>query len=276
MSGAASRRYDVAIVGAGPVGSLCALAHARKGARVVLLEANPKGSERLAGEWLHPPGVQILQDFGIGLDTLPRSATGRGFVVFPEDGSEPIVLPYTNGSQGLACEHALLVSTLREAVEKEADVDFFTHARVNAVEDERLSYSNNGTVHTLDAARIIGADGRASIVRQSLGLSTDPILCSRMLGITVSDVSLPFEGHGHVLLGGPGPILAYGLAKGCVRIIVDVPLDRWTRQDRIGFLTESYAVLLPEALRPGFVEAVRAGQFHVAAGTIFSRAEGSG
>ncbi len=271
MSGAASRRYDVAIVGAGPVGSLCALAHARKGARVALLEANPKGSERLAGEWLHPPGVRILQDFGIGLDTLPRSATGRGFVVFPEDGSEPIVLPYTNGSQGLACEHALLVSTLREAVEKEADVDFFTHARVNAVEDERLAYSNNGTVHTLDAARIIGADGRASIVRQSLGLSTDPMLCSRMLGITVSDVSLPFEGHGHVLLGGPGPILAYGLAKGCVRIIVDVPLDRWTRQDRIGFLTESYAVLLPEALRPGFVEAVRAGQFHVAANQLRPR-----
>ena len=271
MSGAASRRYDVAIVGAGPVGSLCALAHARKGTRVALLEANPKASGRLAGEWLHPPGVRILQDFGIGLDTLPRSAAGKGFVVFPDDGSEPIVLPYTNGSQGLACEHASLVSKLREAVENEADVDFFTHARVNAVEDGRLAYANNGTVHSLDAARIIGADGRASIVRQSLGLSTDPMLCSRMLGITVSDVSLPFEGHGHVLLGGPGPILAYGLAKDCVRIIVDVPLDRWARQDRVGFLTESYATLLPEALRPAFVEAVRARQFHVAANQLRPR-----
>ena len=271
MSGAASRRYDVAIVGAGPVGSLCALAHARKGARVALLEANPKASARLAGEWLHPPGVRILHDFGIGLDTLPRSAAGKGFVVFPDDGSEPIVLPYMNGSQGLACEHALLVSKLREAVENEADVDFFTHARVNAVEDGRLTYANNGTVHSLDAERIIGADGRASIVRQSLGLSTDPMLCSRMLGITASDVGLPFEGHGHVLLGGPGPILAYGVAKDCVRIIVDVPLDRWTRRDRVGFLTESYATLLPEALRPAFVEALRAGQFHVAANQLWPR-----
>ena len=271
MSDAASRRYDVAIVGAGPVGSLCALAHARKGARVALLEANPKASGRLAGEWLHPPAARILQDLGIGLDTLPRSAAGKGFVVFPEDGAEPIVLPYLNGSQGLACEHALLVSKLREAIENEADVDFLTHARVNAVEDERLAYTNNGTVHSLDAARIIGADGRASIVRQSLGLSTDPMLCSRMLGVTVSDVSLPFEGHGHVLLGGPGPILAYGLTNDRVRIIVDVPLDRWTRQDRIGFLTESYAALLPEALRQAFIEALRAGQFHVAANQLRPR-----
>ena len=271
MSGAASRRYDVAIVGAGPVGSLCALAHARKGARVALLEANPKASERLAGEWLHPPGVRILHEFGIGLDTLPRSAAGKGFVVFPDDGSEPIVLPYMNGAEGLACEHALLVSKLREAVENEADVDFFTHTRVNAVEDGRLAYTDNGTVHSLDAERIVGADGRASIVRQSLGLSTEPMLCSRMLGVTVSDVNLPFEGHGHVLLGGPGPILAYGVTRDCVRIIVDVPLDRWTRQDRVGFLTESYATRLPEALRPAFVEALRAGQFHVAANQLRPR-----
>ena len=271
MSAAASRRYDVAIVGAGPVGSLCALAHARKGARVALLEANPKASQRLAGEWLHPPGVRILQHFGIGLDTLPRSAAGRGFVVFPDDGSEPIVLPYMNGSQGLACDHALLVSRLRDAIENEVDVDFFTPARVSAVEDGRLVYTSDGTVHTVDAARIIGADGRASVVRRSLGLSTDPMLCSRMLGVTVSGVSLPFEGHGHVLLGGPGPILAYGLADDCVRIITDVPLDRWSRRDRVGFLTESYAALLPETLRPAFVEALRAGQFHVAANQLRPR-----
>ena len=78
MSGATLRHYDVAIVGAGPVGSLCALAHARKGARVVLLEANPKASKRLAGEWLHPPAARMLRDFGITLDAQPRSATGQG------------------------------------------------------------------------------------------------------------------------------------------------------------------------------------------------------
>ena len=271
MSGAAGRSYDVAIVGAGPVGSLCALAHARKGARVALLEANPKASGRLAGEWLHPPAVRILRDIGIDIDTLPRSTPGNGFVVFPEDGSDPILLPYPDGSRGLACDHALLVSSLREAIEDEADVDFISRARVNAVDDERVTFSVNGAERSIAAARIVGADGRASIVRQSLGLSTDPILCSRMLGVTIGEAGLPFEGYGHVVLGGPGPILIYGLADGRVRVIVDLPLDRWTPRDRVAFLSESCAGLLPGALGPAFVEALRAGQFHAAANQLRPR-----
>ncbi|MCY4286619.1 MAG: FAD-dependent oxidoreductase [Thiotrichales bacterium] len=270
--GAASRCYDVAIVGAGPVGSVCALAHARRGAHVALLEANPKAAERMAGEWLHPPAVRILRDLGIDLDALPRSATGNGFVVFPEDGSKPITLPYPSGSQGLVCEHALLVSTLREAIEDEAAIDFVDRARVKEVQDQRLTYSHNGALHTLNAARIVGADGRTSTVRRSLGLSTDPVHCSRMVGVTLTGVELPFEGHGHVLLGGPGPVLAYSVADGCVRIIIDVPLDCWAKRDRVGFLTESYADLMPEALRSKFVEAIRARQFHFAANQLRPRA----
>ncbi len=271
MSAAAGRPYDVAIVGAGPVGSLCALAHAREGARVALLEANPKASGRLAGEWLHPPAVKMLQEVGIDIDTLPGSAAGKGFVVFPEDGSEPIPLPYPDGSRGLACDHALLVSRLREAIGNEASVDFIPHARVNAVDDGRAVYSVNGAERCVTAARIVGADGRASIVRQSLGLSTDPVLCSRMLGVTVHKADLPFEGYGHVVLGGPGPVLIYGLADSCIRVIVDVPLDRWTARDRIGFLSEAYAGLLPGALGPAFVEALRAGRFHAAANRLRPR-----
>ena len=271
MSDAASRQYDVAIVGGGPVGSLCALAYAGKGARVALLEANPRGSERLAGEWLHPPGVRILREVGIELDGLPRSAEGKGFVVFPEDGSEAIVLPYVGDSQGLACEHSVLVSRLREAIGNEEDIDFIQPARVNTIEDERLTFSINGADRTLTASRIVGADGRASIVRQSLGLSTNPMPCSRMLGITLRDASLPFEGFGHVVLGGPGPILIYRLAADCVRVIVDVPLDRWRPRDRIGFMSESYAGLLPETLRPAFVEALRKRQFDAAANQLRPR-----
>ena len=271
MSGAAGRPYDAAIVGAGPVGSLCALAHARKGARVALLEANPRASARLAGEWLHPPAVRTLRDIGIDIDRLPRATPGKGFVVFPEDGSEPILLPYPDGSRGLACDHALLVACLRDAIADEAGVDFISHARVNAVDDGRVAFSVNGDERSITAARIVGADGRASIVRQSLGLSTDPVLCSRMLGVTIDGADLPFEGYGHVVLGGPGPILIYGLADGCVRVIVDLPLDRWTPRDRIAFLSESCAGLLPGALGPAFVEALRAGQFHAAANQLRPR-----
>ena len=271
MSGAIFQRYDVAIVGAGPVGSLCALAHARKGARVVLLEANPKASNRLAGEWLHPPASQILRDFGIELDTQSCSATGKGFVVFPEDGSDPIVLPYPDGSHGLVCEHAVLVSRLREAIENEACVDFIPYARVRAVEDERVTFTRNGADESVTAARIVGADGRASIVRRSLGLSISPMTCSRMMGIILRGVRLPLEGYGHVLCGGPGPILMYRLGEHSVRVVVDIPKDRWTRRDWISFASDSYADLLPDTIGPAFVEALRARQFHSAANQLRPR-----
>ncbi len=271
MSGSTFGHYDIAIVGAGPAGSLCALAHARKGARVVLLEANPEASKRMAGEWLHPPAVRMLQKVGINLDAQPRSTTGKGFVVFPEDSSEPIELPYPGELHGLACEHAVIVSTLREAIENEPGIDFITYARVRALEDERVIFSRNGADESIAAARIVGADGRASIVRRSLGLSIKPKTCSRMVGVTLRGVSLPLEGYGHVLCGGPGPILMYRLGEQCVRVVVDVPSDGWAPGDRIGYLSESYAGVLPETLRPAFVEALRAGQFHAAANELSPR-----
>ena len=271
MSSAAPGRYDVAIVGAGPVGSLCALAHAQQGARVALLEANPKASRRLAGEWLHPPAVRMLQSVGIALDTQPRSTRGQGFAVFPEDGSEPIVLPYPDGAHGVACEHAALVARLHEAVANEPDIDFLLHARVTEVEDGRLGFTRDGAEESIFAARIVGADGRASIVRQSLGLSVKPMTCSRMVGVMVEGVDLPLKGYGHVLLGAPGPMLVYHTGEKNVRIIADVPLDHWSPRDRAALLAESYAGLLPEALRAAFIEMVQSGKFHAAANELRPR-----
>ena len=272
MSVASPPPYDVAVVGAGPVGSFCALVHARKGARVALLEANPRASRRLAGEWLHPPAVRMLRDAGIRLDTEPASTAGRGFVVFPEDGSKPITFPYPDGDMGLSCAHAAIVSTLRAAVAEESCVDYIARARVRDVEDGRITFSHrDGSERSVAAARIVGADGRASVVRQSLGLSTGWETCSRMVGVAVTRERLPFEGYGHVLLGGPGQILMYRLGEQCVRIIVDVPMDSWNPRERAAFLSDSYAHVLPEAFRRPFAEAIRAGRFDAAANEVRPR-----
>ena len=271
MRASRSRDYDVVIVGAGPVGSLCAVAHARKGARVALLEANLRSSRRMAGEWLHPPAVRILRDLGIELEENPCGTRGRGFVVLPEDGSDPVVLPYADGSHGLSCEHEALVSTLRETVENESDVDFIHRARVRSVDDGRVTFVRDGAEQSLTAGRIVGADGRASTVRRSLGASTRRITTSRMVGVTATGASLPLEGYGYVVLGGPGPVLMYQLGEQRVRIIVDIPVDQWAPRDRIGFLSDAYAGLIPEALRPAFVAALRAGRFDTAANELRPR-----
>ena len=62
MAGDFRRSYDVAVIGAGPVGSAAALAYADRGQQVLLLEANPKASQRFAGEWMHPPSTDLLRD----------------------------------------------------------------------------------------------------------------------------------------------------------------------------------------------------------------------
>ncbi len=270
MTGTDNGRYDVAIVGAGPVGSLCAVAHARKGARVVLFEANPSASRRLAGEWLHPPAVEILRRLGIPIEVDGRGATGRGFAVFPEDSPEPIVLPYLDGSRGLVCEHETLVSRLRGAAEQEPGVDLRLHDRVHAVEDGQVTFSQGGLDHTIAADRIVGADGRSSVVRRSLGLAAGTKTCSRMVGLTLKAVNLPLEGYGHVLSGAPGPMLIYRLDEDRVRAFVDFPLS-YAPQDWKGLLQDSYVRWMPEGLRSAFLEAWSDQRVQAAANAIGPR-----
>ncbi len=256
--------YDVAVVGGGPVGSLCALTQARKGLSVALLEGNPKASSRLAGEWLHPPALRILHDFGITLDGDPHSSPGKGFVVYPDDGTDSVLLPYQDGTAGLTCDHGTLVGELHKAIDGESNIEFLRSARVRSVEDGQLSYAIDGAVRTLNARRIIGADGRASIVRRSHGLLQKRATCSRMIGLVTEGVDLPYEGYGHVILGGPGPIMLFHLGEQRVRIIADVPLDHWASKDRVGMLKESYAYLLPEPVQTAFIEKLQEGRFQAA------------
>ncbi|MCY3562019.1 MAG: FAD-dependent monooxygenase [bacterium] len=260
VSLAADRRYDVAVVGAGPVGSLCALAHARRGASVALLEANPNTSKRLAGEWLHPPALRILSRLGIEVEQDARTARGQGFVVYPEDRSEPILLPYPDGLHGLATEHERLVRRLREAVAREPGVDLLMRARVRGVAAEQVTYSRDGESGSVSARLVVGADGRASVVRRSLGLPAKPQTCSRMLGVILHDVELPFEGYGHVICTEVGPILIYRLDSGSVRLIADIPLGR-TAREGADALADSYADWLPAALRPAFCDALQQRRF---------------
>ena len=207
-----AQHYDVAIVGAGAVGSVCALAHAQQAARVALFEATPDRPSRLAGEWLHPSSLRILQQVGIRFDVPAQASLTHGFMVFPEDGSEPITLPYPDGTCGIACEHESLVLRARETALDDPNIDFIPE-RVQAVADGRVTFLRDGAEESVTADRIVGADGRRSVVRKSLGLTTKPVTCSRMLGFVLDGVPLPREGYGSLRCGGPGPIFIYRLSE---------------------------------------------------------------
>ncbi len=245
--------YDVAIIGGGPVGSTAALAFAQRGARVLVLEANARAATRLAGEWLHPPAVGILHELGVDLAPADRYPTGHGFVVLPDDGSAPILLPYPAGQAGLSLHHEQLVASLRQRVVAHPAIDYAEGARATDVEQQRVTYrGRSGAEITVRADQIVGASGRTGIAHRSLGIDPSARTYSRMAGLLVEDVELPFEGYGHLCLGGPGPILAYRVSAREVRVCLDVPLSLRTDKDRAAALYEAYAPALPIELREGF------------------------
>jgi len=59
------KRYDVAIIGAGPAGSSAAIKLAGKGVRVALFEAQTFPHEKLCGEFLSPECKGLLRELGL-------------------------------------------------------------------------------------------------------------------------------------------------------------------------------------------------------------------
>jgi len=195
--------WDVAIVGAGPVGCVAALSFADCGARVLLLEAGAAPPRRLAGEWLHPPALQILKKWDVELPERCASSGARGFVVFPDDRSDGIELPYARETTGATCEHASLVAALRQRALENPAIQLESGARVSRLDGQTVSFASAGAAEaTVRASLIVGADGRSSMVRQRLGIPDGRVTISSTAGVLLEDVRLPFEGYGHVLLGG--------------------------------------------------------------------------
>ena len=259
-------RTDVAVIGAGPVGSVAAIALARRGARVTLLEANPVG-KRLAGEWLHPAAVDLLRDLGVPLPPTARRESARGFIVFPEDGSEPIELPYPDGRSGVTCEHHVLVGWLRYVAGTVPGLEVRTGVQVTHIGDQTVHF---GQIR-LTAPMIVGADGRGSVARRSLGLADKREAVSMMASVRLSDVHLPYEGFGHVCLGAPGPVVITRIAPDAIRVCLDVPSTDDADFRKPQTLIQRYELAVPANLRPAFRTALSTDKIEWAANQRRSR-----
>ncbi len=257
----AMERAEVVIVGGGFAG-LCAARALRGMGRVVVLEARTGTDPRFRGELIHPPGVRILAE--LGLHDALRDAGGadvEGFAVVLENAVPPIVLPYAEvkggAPHGLAISHPDMVARLRKEVVG-GSVELRTGVRVAELvyEGDRVvgvKTADGGEIH---APLTVVAEGRHSKLRRALGFADETRLLSFTAALLVEG-ELPRPTYGHVFLGTWGPILAYAIGGGRVRMCIDLPVDTGKGQEAVeAFLRTECAPSVPEPLRSGMLRAL--------------------
>ncbi|MEX5713353.1 FAD-dependent monooxygenase [Parafrankia sp. FMc6] len=171
----------VVIVGAGPVGMVCALALNRQGIPVTVFESEPAPVKDQRAATIHPSTLEMLDELGIAEKITPHglvSSTYRfhdrptGELVAEFDlarlGDE-IRFPYV-----LQYEQYKLTASIAEEYANESDFDMrFSHALTGltaAANGVEVEYASPAGTERMTAAYVIGCDGGRSTVRKLAGI----------------------------------------------------------------------------------------------------------
>jgi flavin-dependent dehydrogenase len=162
---------DAIVVGAGPGGSAAAYHFARRGRRVLLIDARQFPRDKSCGDGLTRPAVALLEEMGV-LPELSGAQRVRGVRVTMH-GRGTRDYRYPEPSHGIVIPRLALDDILRRrTVEAGAEL----RERLSAT---RLIYSggavcgvelSDGT--SLRASVVLAADGAASALARDAGLST--------------------------------------------------------------------------------------------------------
>lgn len=227
---------DVLIAGGGVAGCAAAAALSSLGLKILIIEPKASHGRRLAGELIHPPGIDGLKQLGLLADKPEIGARIRGFSIHPfkpgEEYEENIVLPYSEvdglDHGGMAIEHQGLKDHLLKKITHFEGVTVWMGARVtdickslpNARYQAIVSHEDRVTM--INAKLIIGADGPMSQVRKLAGIPHETHRYSGMLGVEVDDRHLPTPEHGNIFLNPLGISYAYSVSKGRARVMFEI------------------------------------------------------
>jgi len=165
-----TERFDVAVVGAGPAGSVTALVLARAGARVVLVDKAAFPRDKACGDAVGPRGVAVLHDLGLAAE---GSGAPLGDMVVVGPSGNRVRLPCFEGvdfpGYGVAVPRRGFDAWLAaQALEAGAELVKARVAGLGGEADAPVIELDGG--RRLEADVVIGADGATSRIGEVAGL----------------------------------------------------------------------------------------------------------
>ncbi|GEO16271.1 FAD-dependent monooxygenase [Microvirga aerophila] len=253
---------SIAVAGAGIGGLTAALALARRGHTITIIERRTGFTEVGAGLQLSPNASRILMDLGLGA-ALRRVVTEPPQVVVRDLGSgRPIgavalgaFMRERFGAPYWVVHRAELQTILLDAVRSTPSVRLVMGRTVETVEDradraELTFVTGNGARESTAFDAVIGADGIWSTVRQSLGDCRKPgYRGSIAWRATIDRNRAPAELAGDetgLWLGRRGHVVHYPISGGRLVNIVAItkspsPVDGWAAPGEGRDLLAGYA-----------------------------------
>ena len=240
-------KFDVAVIGAGPSGSATAIALARRGYAVALVDKERFPREKLCGDFVNPINLPIFRALGVEQQILAAEHERiTAFRVTSFAGAEvEVPLPSKSGQAvfGLGLRRAILDHILLRKAESENA----TVLQGSTIRDlKRDSQGWLFQVNRLDgreelrAKVLIGADGRNSWVAHRLGLSGLAAMRGRSIGFQLY-LRIPNGVDGrveiHLFRGGYAGLI--GLGGDAVNLCLAVDKRKLSHHRSVEFLLES-------------------------------------
>src|SRR5437773_2480990 len=132
----AMETFDVAIVGAGPAGSVCAAFCADAGLQTVLFEREKFPREKVCGDCLNPSAWPVLQRLGIAerVRQLPHAILNT--VEFIAIGGRKVAVDLPSGEEGEIAVKRSLFDALLLSRARELGVQIYEETAVTALTGE--------------------------------------------------------------------------------------------------------------------------------------------